>query len=545
MGRMKKLLFLFIVLLSIYVRFWGLGDIPEGFHSDEAAFGYNAYSILKTGKDEYGVFFPLSFQSFGDYKAALYAYFTVPFVAIFGLTEWAVRVPTAVFGVLWVCLAYLVVKQMTGKNDIALITMALAALSPSTVLLSRVQSDPFVSVFFILLGFYFFLMWVKHQKCIVFVFLFCIAWAASTMTYVLPRIFLLLFMPFVLYWFYPLLKPSGRRLYLCVMVGIFLAIAVLTNSVPKNRLDQVNVFHTMDVILPLEEKIREDGVMGVPALTARIFHNKAVEYGRYLALSYSQYFSFQFLYYEANQPLRETIPGVGVFLFAELPFFLAGLYYIFIRKVRWGYFFFLWLVGVPALLAFTKDETPNIHRFFLANFPFHIITAYGIVSLYKFFNAWKQKGYVLVVGLLFFANCAYMLHQLFIHQPIHKPFYRGYAYKPLVVELKNRVDSYDVVVSQKVLEHMLFFWQVDPKTYQDMGSPRDENGRWMGKYFFVPDACPSELAAWEEMFSDKRVLYVDKGDCQVNPEDVLMRICWRDGSPAFLLVEKAAEPTRL
>ena len=172
-----KLILFVIIILSFVLRFYRLDQIPSGFHSDEAAFGYNAYSLLETGKDEYGQFLPLILKSFGDYKGAIYTYLTVPSVFLFGLTEFAVRLPTAVFGVFFVILSYLLVLRLTKNKKIATITAALCAVNPLSIVLSRVQSDPLVSVVFILLGLYLFLLWVekKNNLCILFTTFFWIA----------------------------------------------------------------------------------------------------------------------------------------------------------------------------------------------------------------------------------------------------------------------------------------------------------------------------------------------------------------------------------
>src|SRR3990172_1444734 len=77
-------LLLLIFFLGFVLRFWNLGNIPSGFDADEAAFGYNSYSILKTGADEYGKILPLTLKSFGEYKPALYSYLAIPFVYFFG-----------------------------------------------------------------------------------------------------------------------------------------------------------------------------------------------------------------------------------------------------------------------------------------------------------------------------------------------------------------------------------------------------------------------------------------------------------------------------
>ena len=78
--RDRNSLLVFIVFLAVLLRFFKLGSIPPHLTPDEAALGYNAYSILKTGKDEFGKTFPLVFKSFGDYKPGLYVYASVPFL---------------------------------------------------------------------------------------------------------------------------------------------------------------------------------------------------------------------------------------------------------------------------------------------------------------------------------------------------------------------------------------------------------------------------------------------------------------------------------
>src|SRR3989344_1420628 len=108
-----SLLFLFcIILLATLLRFYQLGINPPSLDWDEASIGYNAYSILKTGADEYGNRLPLSFRSFDDYKPPVYIYLTVISVALFGLTEFAARFPTAVIGVLAVIVVYCLVQEL-------------------------------------------------------------------------------------------------------------------------------------------------------------------------------------------------------------------------------------------------------------------------------------------------------------------------------------------------------------------------------------------------------------------------------------------------
>lgn len=108
----KNFKLILIFILALCLRLFWLGRFPVSLNRDEAAIGWNAYSILKTGKDEWGEFLSLSFKSFGDYKMPLYIYFTVPFVALFGFSEFSVRFPSAFFGSLTVLLVYFLVKEL-------------------------------------------------------------------------------------------------------------------------------------------------------------------------------------------------------------------------------------------------------------------------------------------------------------------------------------------------------------------------------------------------------------------------------------------------
>ena len=101
-----------ILMLAAVLRFYQLGQIPPSLNWDEVSNGYNAYSILKTARDEHGNFLPLTFRAFGDYNPALSVYTLVPSIALFGLNEFAVRFPSALLGTLTVLLTYLMVKQL-------------------------------------------------------------------------------------------------------------------------------------------------------------------------------------------------------------------------------------------------------------------------------------------------------------------------------------------------------------------------------------------------------------------------------------------------
>src|SRR3989339_1391649 len=96
----RKIILLYLIIaLSIFLRFWQLGQNPPSLTWDEAAWGYNAYSLGIDGRDEFGRFLPIDYlESFGDFKPPVYAYLDIIPVKIFGLNEFAVRFASAFFG---------------------------------------------------------------------------------------------------------------------------------------------------------------------------------------------------------------------------------------------------------------------------------------------------------------------------------------------------------------------------------------------------------------------------------------------------------------
>src|SRR6185369_5068180 len=101
-----KLIFIFILLSAVFLRFWKLGTFPPGFTWDEAAIGYNAWGILTVHRDEWLLRTPLSFRSFGDYKSPLAIYLTAVSEKVFGPTVYAVRFPVALASVFLVIASY-------------------------------------------------------------------------------------------------------------------------------------------------------------------------------------------------------------------------------------------------------------------------------------------------------------------------------------------------------------------------------------------------------------------------------------------------------
>ena len=146
---MKKTLLILpgIIILGAVFRFWQLGDLPQGLNNDEVSYGYNAYSILRTGRDEWGKFLPVdSLYAFGDYKLPVYVYLSIPFLALFDLHAFSARLPSALGGIVAIVLVFFLVRALTKKEHFALWSAFFLAISPFHIFISRKAAEHNIAV---------------------------------------------------------------------------------------------------------------------------------------------------------------------------------------------------------------------------------------------------------------------------------------------------------------------------------------------------------------------------------------------------------------
>ena len=162
----KKLLLLIVLfVISFSLRLYKLESVPSGAHPDEASWGYNAYSILKTGKDEHGASYPLIFKAFGDQKLPAYIYSLVPSVKAFGLNNFAVRFPSVLAGSILVALTFVLLMELGFTIPISFLGALIGATSPWLISLSRLFGyDSNLALLFFVLGIFFTLRAVKSKK---------------------------------------------------------------------------------------------------------------------------------------------------------------------------------------------------------------------------------------------------------------------------------------------------------------------------------------------------------------------------------------------
>ena len=437
----KILIFLIlIVTLASLLRLWQLGKVPLSPDWDEVALGYNAYSIMQTGRDEYGKPLPIVLRSFDDYKPALYAYLAMPSISILGLDVVAVRLPSAIFGVLTVVAVFFLTKELFKKNNIALLSSFLLAISPWHIQFSRVAFEANVGVALNVFGILFFLKAFKKPW---FLFLSALMWGLSLHVYQSEKIFVPLLIGILIYSFRKEFFSTGKK-YMYISLIIFTVICLplihftLTNKDALSRAKGVSIFSNSVLIGANADKIKRDTDNN--DLLGLILDNRRVELAKNVVSGYLSHFDLNWLFITGDIA-RHHAPGMGLLYLVELPFLLIGIYSLIFGKFdkRVKIFIIVWFLIVPIPASITND-VPHAVR--TINFLpiLQILTAIGIIASVGWILNIKYKvlniriGYLILIlfSTLSVFNFLYYLNQYFVQQNYFHARYWQYGYKDIV-----------------------------------------------------------------------------------------------------------------
>jgi 4-amino-4-deoxy-L-arabinose transferase-like glycosyltransferase len=163
--------YVFILALGILMRIVQFPYNPAGSNQDELQTALEVRSILQTGSDRWGYFWPPLFLSWGSGQNALYNYIMLPFAAIFGDSMAILRLPALLCGCLSLPLIYQTMKNLTNKPVFALATMGFLAVSPWHIIMSKWGLEAFLLPFFYLLLLYVFSVLVNFENKYSYLFL--------------------------------------------------------------------------------------------------------------------------------------------------------------------------------------------------------------------------------------------------------------------------------------------------------------------------------------------------------------------------------------
>lgn len=539
-----KICLLLIVILACFLRFDNLSSIPNGFSDDEAAFGYNAYSILKTGTDEWGKLLPItSFQSFGDYKLPVYFYLTAASIFVFGLTEFATRFPTAIFGVLSVVATYFLVRKLFDEKT-GLMAAFLLTISPFHIFVSRHALESAVPIFFNLLAALFFIKSFKDKKLILISMVFF-----AFNLYIYRSTWL--FVPVYLAALSILFREEAVKNFKNYAIGLALFAILATpivltafSSSGTSRFRQIGITSEFNMIGLINDVNYQRGLCqeSVPQLVCKFTYNKYFAVLTKYVSNYVSHFSPQLLFINGSQDGEQMLKGRGFLYFIELPFIIIAVVFLGARlKSKESRILLPWLLIYPLASASAGFETPG--RQAIAMPVWEILSAIGVIFFLKYISTFKQKSLEIVVvvllsSVLIFEFGKYFIDYFIISSQISAQSFR-YGYKQLFNFLKSQEANYDQFIISNKLDQshqyifQLFFQKVDPSFYNNPSNVTRyfDQGGWVvvtriGNYHYSPSVPDLNK------FPPKSLLVVSKGEIN-NPIAPIYKINYPNGENVF------------
>lgn len=486
-----------IITLSAFLRFIWSDKTPPSINWDEASLGYNAYSILKTGKDEWGRFLPISFEAFGDYKLPGYIYSDIPFIAALGLNEQSVRLPSRLAGVVSVLLLFLIVKSLTKREDLALVSALLLAVSPWSVFLSRVALEANLAFCFFLAGLFFFLKGLERKKLLILPSFF---WGVTLFTYNSARVFVPFFLFGLIFIYKKELLAVKKKLILPVTTFIIFTVFAGYEALAK---DSSSRYFWVAIVDQGAVNFLDQTRAGsnLPEIIGRLVYNRYNYFLFHSILNYLSHFSPNFLFLKGGSNYQFSIPGFGILYLIELPLILYGLIKI-VKNNLHSKVVLTWVLFAAIPSAITREAPHALRAIFMLG-ALQIITAIGIVN---FWNLFREKIFKWVItgaiGLVFVVEVYLYFFQYFNIYPVKYSKVWQYGMKQ-ILQLLNSYQrnllphpNKKIYITKKYGEpHIfyLFFNQYDPRRYQNnptLVRYSRTNWRWVDRLdniYFVND----------------------------------------------------------
>ena len=455
-----------VLILSVAAlfRFLALTKAPPALNWDEVSIGYNAYSVLKTGADEWGSLLPLSFRAFGEHKLPGMIYASIPGIAIFGLSELGVRVTPAVLGLLAVYLVYLLSKELFRDDSLALFSSALMAVSPWAIHFSRAAFEAGLALCLTLLSLLFL---ARSRQTPRYLWASMIAAVFSAYTYNSVR--LLLPILFAIYLFSGYLKPVSqhKKTFLAVILtGLLLSLPIfaeLANPEGRVRLGTV----ALNAHKGFRDGIAESrGYTTLSSPLPQLIHNKYTHYAYQFSLNYLKTFSTEFLYLTGSSNSQRSVQGMGLMYLFELPLLVLGLSKL--KRYQGAYSLVLPLLLLSPIPSAITIDAPSSLRALSLLPALVLVEALGISSVVAWLAKHSLARYPLALFVLW--SIGYFSYQLWYVNPVKYSDAWQYGYKQAVLFAQDHYDRASrIYLTAKYGEpyiFTLFYTAYDPARFQ-------------------------------------------------------------------------------
>ena len=361
------ILFAVFMLTGIFARVWQFGIVPGGINQDEAFAGYEAYSLLHYGKDSSGYTFPVYLTTWGSGMNALNTYLMIPFIAIFGLKTWVIRLPQVIVACLTLWVVYLIVKEIIDEK-VALVCLFFTAIAPWHIFLARWGLESNLAPGFLLFGLYFFIRGLKQAK---FFLLSALMYGLSLYCYatIWPFVPLILLLQLGYCLLYKKISFRKETILSCVLLLVMALPLVLFLLVNTGRMEEIRLpFLSIPKLVYMRDS--EISLAHIPE-------------------------NFQNLW-KIIRTQNDGLPWnaterFGIFYQCTLPFFFLGLFY-YLKQIVSGFIKkefrleFLLLIQLIAGFLLGLCIRVNINRVNSLWLPMIITAAIGIWFLCKSIN---------------------------------------------------------------------------------------------------------------------------------------------------------------
>lgn len=510
MKRINLIIFLLILFLALGLRIYKLDSIPPGLFGDEVDVGYQAYSLLNTGRDLTGRFMPFYLKSLSEFRTPLYIYSAVPFIAVFGLNEWGVRLPAVFWGLTSILGMFLLSRKLFSEK-VGLIVMLLSAISPWHIQYSRASFEVTMLLSFILFGVYFFLKGVTQNRFYIFSagLLTLSIYIYSTALVFVP---LLIISLFIIFW-NEIKKTNAKTLIFVILTGFILlipfGISMITGEA-KERFSAISIFQDSVLLdkINLARKGQEfftpDGQsQKTSPQVESYFYNRPMIFLQVFITNYFRSLSPTFLFTEGDINFRQSIHEMGEMYYFEAILLILGMFALVKLEWRKAALVFGWLLIAPIPASLTYQGGFHATRLFIMLPPLLFLSGLGGEWLFKKIRNIEGKILIGILSILFIFNLVFYLYRYYIHYAPESWRWWHVGYKEAIQFMKTEEQNFNLVGFNNTYEPSLIrflFWSgVNPKDFQENYDQTLQTGeifpgyngfKFTGKYFFGSSGKP-------------------------------------------------------
>jgi 4-amino-4-deoxy-L-arabinose transferase-like glycosyltransferase len=459
-----KLLLVFILIFAAFFRLYRLDSLPISLFNDEVDVGYQAWSLISTGRDYMGHLLPGYIQSLNEWRAPLLMYITAPFVGVLGQTALAVRLPAALMGILNIYLLFQVANKLFKSSKVGIISALLLALSPWHIHYSRAAFEVTLLLSLLLLGVYLFLKQKYYLSLIPFVLTFYTYSTANIFTPLLLIALLLIYRPKLD------LRQNWSKLIFPILLSIPLVFYLLSGQLGA-RFSGISIFSdfrtTENIILQrIEPWVQQPTI-------ERLFNNKVIAISQTFVNQYVQAFSPQYLFLSGDPEFRHSVARYGELLFIILPFLVAGLVHLLSNlSEKSSQLILAWLLLSPIPSALTIGGGTHATRLFIMLPPLIAISAIGMSHLLDLIKP-RFKNYGLIIALLLIIiNFSSYWYYYSNHYRYLSARSWHYGFDQILTDLKSRQGEANTIYLNNSYEPILikyaFYTKMLPKDFQQL-----------------------------------------------------------------------------